>query len=142
MNPQQYKEYLSQKQPKTPLAKNMCWAFLIGGTICLIGQIIYDLILPLTADEITAAAWTSISLIFLGSLLTALGIYDNIAKHAGAGTLVPITGFANAVVAAGIEFKTEGFIAGMGGKIFTIAGPIIVYGTISSILVGLISLII
>ena len=140
MNPQEYQEYMKNKAPKSSLVKNVIWAFFVGGLICLIGEILYTLIEPHVGSVQTAAAWVSIILIFLGGLLTGFGIYDKIAKKAGAGTLVPITGFANAVIASAIEFKSEGFIAGLGGKIFSIAGPVIVYGTISGIIVGILSL--
>ena len=140
MNPQEYKEYLKHKQPKSSMFANCVWAFFVGGAICLLGEFLYTWFEPMVGSEKAAAAWVSITLIFLGSFFTGFGVYDKLAKKAGAGTLVPITGFANAVVSAAIEFKSEGFIAGLGGKIFSIAGPVIVYGVVSGVIVGVISL--
>ncbi len=113
-------------------------AFVIGGIICCIGQGLTDLYGNAGFDDKTAAAWTSVTLVFLSALLTGLGLYEKIAKHGGAGTLVPITGFANAVVSPALEFKAEGFVLGVGAKIFAIAGPVILYGTAASVLYGLI----
>jgi len=142
MNPQEYKEYIKDKQPKTPTVKNCVWAFIVGGLICVIGQGITDWVLPMVHNNKDAAgAWTSVILIFLGCLLTAFGAYKRIAKHAGAGTLVPITGFANSVTASAMEFKSEGWIMGVGDKIFTIAGAVIVYGIVASVIVGVIALV-
>ncbi|RGF93936.1 stage V sporulation protein AC [Ruminococcus sp. AM54-1NS] len=113
-------------------------AFLFGGLICVIGQSLMDMYLYLGLSKDNASMSVSITLIFLSALLTGLGWYDRIAKHAGAGTLVPITGFANSVVAPALEFKTEGYILGLGAKIFIISGPVILYGTLASVLYGLI----
>lgn len=113
-------------------------AFLVGGAICTLGQFLVNLFLQLGLELKDARAFVSISLIFLSALLTALKIYDNIAKHAGAGSLVPITGFANSIVAPAMEFKSEGYIIGIGGKMFVIAGPVLVYGIAASIVYGLI----
>ena len=113
-------------------------AFLIGGLICTIGQLVMDGFTAMGLEKKQASTATSISLIFLSALLTGLSLYDNIAKHAGAGTLVPITGFANAVAAPAVEFRTEGFVLGMAAKIFTIAGPVIVYGISAGVVYGLI----
>lgn len=124
--------------PPTKWGKNMLMAFLFGGGICTIGQAFLHLYLFLGMDLKTAGAFVSITLIFLSALLTALRVYDNIAKHAGAGSLVPITGFANSIVAPAMEFKSEGYVIGIGGKMFVIAGPVLVYGTAASILYGLI----
>jgi len=140
MNSDEYKKYLNNKQPKSPIVKDVIWAFFIGGLICLIGETLYFIIEPHVDSVQIASTWVSIILIFLGGILTSFGIYDKIAKKAGAGTLVPITGFANAVISSAIEFKSEGFIAGLGGKIFSIAGPVIVYGVTSGIIVGILSL--
>lgn len=120
-----------------------CWvtipkAFLFGGLICVIGQSLMDMYLYLGLSKDNASMSVSITLIFLSALLTGLGWYDRIAKHAGAGTLVPITGFANSVAAPALEFKTEGYILGLGAKIFIISGPVILYGTLASVLYGLI----
>ena len=111
-------------------------AFLVGGLICSLGQALTNLYLLLNLSLTDARTLTSVSLVFLGGLLTSIGIYDNIAKHAGAGTLVPITGFANSIVAPAIEFKSEGFVLGLGAKMFVIAGPVLVYGITASVVFG------
>ena len=123
---------------KSPLGKDLLNSFLIGGLICVIGQLILNGYTALDLSEQDAAAATSVSLVFLSAVLTGLSVYDDLAKIAGAGTLVPITGFANAVVSPAIEFKAEGFITGMAAKMFIIAGPVIVYGTVASVLYGVI----
>ena len=123
---------------KSPLGKDLLRSFLVGGLICVIGQLILNGFTALDLSEQDAAAATSVSLVFLSAVLTGLSVYDDIAKFAGAGTLVPITGFANAVVSPAIEFKAEGFVTGMAAKMFIIAGPVIVYGTVASVLYGLI----
>ena len=138
MSNKQYNEYVDSIAPRSPLLKNMIWAYLIGGTICTIGQLILNGFSALGLDEKNASAATSISLVFCGALLTALSLYDDIAKRAGAGTLVPITGFANSVVSPAMEFKTEGLITGMAAKMFIISGPVIVYGVTASVIYGLI----
>lgn len=124
--------------PPTKYAKNMAMAFLVGGGICTLGQAFYRLYLYAGLDEKSAGTFVSVTLIFLSALLTALRIYDNLAKHAGAGSLVPITGFANSIVSPAMEFKSEGYVIGIGGKMFVIAGPVLVYGTAASIVYGLI----
>ena len=116
---------------------NTAKAFAIGGGICLLGQGLIELYKLLGADGSSASAWCSVTLIALSVLLTALGRYEKIAKHAGAGTLVPITGFANAVAAPAMEFKTEGYVLGVGAKIFSIAGPVILYGTAAGVVYGI-----
>ena len=134
-----YKKYAQAHAPKSPVFKNSIKAFLFGGVICVIGQAlleIYGKILGLVKDD--AAALTSVTLIFIAILLTALGVFDRIAKHAGAGTLVPITGFANAVASPAIDARSEGLILGVGAKIFTVAGPVILFGTASGVLYGII----
>lgn len=138
MTNEQYGEYVKKKSPNSPLWRDLILAFAFGGLICCIGQGISQLWTALGADKDAAAAATSITLVFLGALLTGLGVYDDIAKLAGAGTLVPITGFANSVVAPALEFKTEGFITGTAAKMFIIAGPVIVYGISASVIYGLI----
>ncbi len=138
MTNEEYKKYTERHAPRSPVGKNLLWAFLIGGLICCLGQFLMNLYLSLGLDEESAAAAESISLVFLGALLTGLGLYDTIAKRAGAGTLVPITGFANSVVAPALEFKTEGFITGTAVKMFSIAGPVIVFGISASVVYGLI----
>lgn len=112
-------------------------AFLFGGAICTFGQAVMNTV-KLFADEEASAIWTSVIMVFLGALLTGIGVYDSMAKHAGAGTLVPITGFANSVVSPALEFKTEGLITGVAAKMFIIAGPVIVYGVLTSAVCGLI----
>jgi stage V sporulation protein AC len=133
----QYAEYAKNKSPKSPIWRDMVGAFLAGGIICCIGQGITDgaEALGLAAD--TASAASAMTLVFLGALLTGLGIYDDIAKFAGAGTLVPITGFANSVVSPALEFKTEGYVTGTAAKMFVIAGPVIVFGLSASVIYGL-----
>ena len=138
MTNEEYKKYTERHAPRSPLGKHLLWAFLCGGLICCLGQLLMNLYLSLGLDEESAAAAESISLVFLGALLTGLGLYDTIAKRAGAGTLVPITGFANSVVAPALEFKTEGFITGTAVKMFSIAGPVIVFGVSASVVYGLI----
>ena len=124
--------------PKSPLIRDCFHAFWIGGLICTLGQVLLTIYSNLGLDEKTAGTFSSMSLVALSALLTGLSFYDDIAKVAGAGTLVPITGFANAVSAPAVEFKTEGFILGVGAKMFTIAGPVIVYGVSASVVYGLI----
>lgn len=138
MTNEEYKEYSEKHAPRSPVKKNCLCAFLIGGVICCIGQLIVQLYGAAGLDEQSAAAACSITLIFIGVLLTGLGLYDDIAKFAGAGTLVPITGFANSVAAPALEFKAEGFITGTAAKMFIIAGPVIVYGISASVIYGLI----
>ena len=133
-----YQRLAARLAPKSKTPLNCCKAFAIGGGVCVLGQALKNLYLSLGAGEDPAALLCSVSLIFLSALLTGLGLYDDLAKHGGAGTLVPITGFANAVAAPAIEFKTEGWVTGLAVKMFTIAGPVIVYGTLSSVLYGLI----
>lgn len=134
----QYDELTKRHSPKTKMYKTLPKAFIIGGIICCIGQALSDLYQYLGMTELAAASVTSISLIFLSALLTGLKLYDKIAKHGGAGTLVPITGFANAVVSPALEFRTEGFVLGTGAKMFIIAGPVIVYGITASVIYGII----
>ena len=138
MTEKEYGKLVKDMSPKSPLWKDCLWAFLIGGLICTIGQLIMNGYLALGMEKEEAGTAMSMTLVALSALLTGLSLYDNIAKHAGAGTLVPITCFANAVSSAAIEFKTEGFILGVGAKIFTIAGPVIVYGVAASVVYGLI----
>jgi stage V sporulation protein AC len=113
-------------------------AFFFGGLICVLGQSLLDMYLAFGLEQKTASLSVSVTLIFLSALFTALGWYEKLAKHAGAGTLVPITGFANSVAAPALEFKTEGFVLGLGAKIFIISGPVILYGTLASVVYGLI----
>ena len=138
MTDKEYGKLVSGMAPKSPIFKDCLHAFWIGGLICTLGQVFINSYLALGLDEIKAGTLASMTLVFLSALLTGLSLYDNIAKHAGAGTLVPITGFANAISAPAVEFKTEGFILGVGAKMFTIAGPVIVYGVSASVVYGLI----
>lgn len=138
MSKKEYNRYVARLAQKSPLGKDLLRSFLVGGLICVIGQLILNGFTALGLSEQDAAAATSVSLVFLSAVLTGLSVYDDIAKFAGAGTLVPITGFANAVVSPAIEFKAEGFVTGMAAKMFIIAGPVIVYGTVASVLYGLI----
>ncbi len=132
-----YQNLVSQHE-KSPWAKNLLWAFTIGGLICVLGQCILTYAKHMGLSKEDASCVTSITLIFLSGLFTGLGLFDKLAKHAGAGTIVPITGFANSIVSPAMEFKSEGFVLGMGAKMFVIAGPVIVFGVSSSIIGGLI----
>ena len=136
MDKSSYKKYAEATAKKSNVLLNVSKAFLVGGAICVLGEGLMSLYKFLGMDFETARTLEILSLIFLSAVLTGLGFFDNIAKHAGAGTLLPITGFANAVVAPALDAKHEGFILGVGAKMFTIAGPVIVYGTIASILYG------
>lgn len=138
MTNQQYAEYVKRKSPTSPLWGDLLRAFLIGGAICALGQVITELWVMAGLPRADAGTACSMTLVFLGALCTGLGVYDDAAKLGGAGTLVPITGFANAVVSPALEFKSEGFITGTAAKMFIIAGPVIVFGTCASIIYGLI----
>jgi len=134
----EYSKYVKSVSPNSKLFTNIIKAFVVGGIICVIGQIIMNILKARGLDIEAVSSVTSIIMIFLGAFLTALNVYDEIGKFAGAGSIVPITGFANAVVSPAMEFKTEGYIMGMGAKMFVIAGPVIVFGICSSIIVGII----
>ena len=139
MTNKEYGAYVNGKSKPSPCLKNCLWAFCVGGLICVIGQLLltfYQNTCHLERDW--AAAATSVTLILLSAVLTGLGIFDKIAKHAGAGTLVPITGFANAVVSPALEFKSEGLVTGTAAKLFTVAGPVLVFGMSASVIYGLI----
>lgn len=136
--PKEYNEIAKQASPKSKSYINIPMAFLVGGGICVLGQVLVNLYKYLGLSQEMAGTTASVSLIFLSALLTGLTVFDDIAKHAGAGTLVPITGFANAVVSPAMDFKSEGLILGLGAKMFIIAGPVIVYGTLASVLYGVI----
>ena len=138
MNNQEYNQYVSSRADPSPLWKDLLWAFFVGGAICAGGQGLTTLYQSLGAGKEDAGTWTSVTLIFLASLLTGLGVFDNIAKRAGAGTLVPITGFSNAMVSPALEFKSEGFVTGTGAKLFTVAGPVLAYGISASAVYGVI----
>ena len=134
----EYGEMVKKASPNSKSCIDIPCAFVIGGLICVIGQALTDFYSYLGFDDRTSAAWCTVTLVFLSALLTGLGVYEKIAKHGGAGTLVPVTGFANAVASPAVEFKSEGYILGLGSKIFIIAGPVILYGTAASVLYGLI----
>lgn len=138
MTEKEYGELVKKLSPKSPIWKDCLCAFVIGGLICTLGQVFMNVYEALGLNKTDTGTATCISLIFLSALLTGLSLYDNIAKFAGAGTLVPITGFANAITAPAVEFKTEGFILGVGAKMFTIAGPVILYGISAGVVYGLI----
>lgn len=138
MNKKEYTEYVEKKSKKSPVYKNCAFAFFTGGAICTIGQGLRDIYSSLTGDEKTTSSLVCVSLIFISVLLTGIGVYDKIARFAGAGTLVPITGFANAVSSAAIDNKSEGYILGVGAKMFIIAGPVIVFGLLSGTIYGVI----
>ena len=134
-----YLNYIDKTAPKSPMLKNIILAFVIGGLICVIGQLIGDFyrnVCDLDTDSAKTAV--SVTMIFLGALLTGLDIYPKIAKHAGAGTIVPITGFANSITSPAMEFKREGLVLGMSSKMFVVAGPVLVYGITSSVVVGIV----
>ncbi|HIR34947.1 MAG TPA: stage V sporulation protein AC [Candidatus Faecimorpha stercoravium] len=135
---QDYKLRVSEVCPQTNLLSGCAKAFLVGGSICVLGQGLLNFYQNMGLDMQTASTWVSVTLIFFSAITTGLGWYDNLGKFAGAGSIIPITGFANGVVASAIEFKKEGFILGLGSKLFTIAGPVILYGLITSSLVGVI----
>ncbi|MCI7640325.1 MAG: stage V sporulation protein AC [Clostridiales bacterium] len=138
MTEKEYEQLVQKAAPKSPMGKDCLNAFWIGGLICVLGQILTNSYSAVGLDKDAAATATSITLVTLSALLTGLSLYDNLAKYGGAGTLVPITGFANAIAAPAVEFKTEGFILGVGAKLFTIAGPVIVYGLSASVVYGFI----
>lgn len=137
MSNKEYGQYVNAKSKPSPLWKNLVWAFVVGGLICTVGQGLLHLYQHLGLNETGAAAAVSVTLIFLSALFTGLGLFDKLAKHAGAGTLVPITGFANAVVSPALEFKSEGLVTGVGAKMFVIAGPVLVFGISASVVYGI-----
>ena len=145
MNPieskQTYQEYVNKKSPNSPIWKNCFNAFWVGGLICTIGQVILNICKARGFDQATSGTIVSIILIGISAFLTGLNIFNKIGKFAGAGSLVPITGFANSIVAPSIEFKSEGYVMGVGGKMFTVAGPVLVFGISASIIVGIVYLI-
>ena len=138
MTERDYGKLVNNLCPQSPMGKDCIWAFCVGGLICTVGQAFLNLYGNLGLDKDNAGTAASMTLVAISALLTGLSLYDNIAKFAGAGTLVPITGFANAIAAPAVEFKTEGFILGVGAKMFTIAGPVIVYGVSASVVYGFI----
>ena len=138
MTPQEYQAYVKKVEPKSPLLKDLLLAFVIGGAICTVGQLIQNGWSAAGLNQEDAGTATSCSMVLLSAVLTGLGLYCRLARFGGAGTLVPITGFANSVVAPAVDFKSEGLITGMAVKMFTIAGPVIVYGTLASVVYGVI----
>ena len=138
MTEKQYGALVARMAPKSPMLRDCLNAFWIGGLICVVGQIFMNCYGAWGLEKQDAGTAASMTLVALSALLTGLSVYDDIAKHAGAGTLVPITGFANAIAAPAVEFKTEGFVLGVGAKMFTIAGPVIVYGLAASVVYGFI----
>lgn len=138
MTPKQYQAMAGKRILGSPIAKNCTWAFLTGGALSAAAQILIELLGNAGMEAKDARLVGSMSLIFLSVLLTACCVYDNVAKHAGAGVIVPITGFANSMASPAMEFKSEGFVLGLGAKMFSIAGPVIVYGTVASVIYGLI----
>ena len=138
MTNQDYGKLVNERSQPSPMGKDLVWAFLVGGAICAIGQGLMNLYQKYGLDQEGAGTATSVTLIFAAALLTGLGIFDKLAKRAGAGTLVPITGFANAMVSPALEFKSEGFVTGMAAKLFTVAGPVLVFGISASVIYGLI----
>ena len=138
MTEKEYGKLVGDLSPKSPIYKDCALAFLVGGLICTLGQLIQNGYAALGLDKTDAGTATSMTLVALSALFTGLSLYDDLAKFAGAGTLVPITGFANAIAAPAVEFKTEGFVLGVGAKMFTIAGPVIVYGVSASVIYGFI----
>lgn len=137
MTNKDYDKLVKKASPNSKLLLDTSLAFVTGGSICVIGQLLLNLYLKLNVDKETASNLTSVSMIFIGAFLTALNVYGDIARFGGAGTLVPITGFANSVVSSAMEFKSEGFIMGLGTKIFIIAGPVVVYAVISGVVCGI-----
>lgn len=142
MTDEEYKKYVEDKAKKSPIFKDVLIAFVSGGLICIIGQIITNLFLYYNVDKETASTWTSIILIFLGAFLTSINVYSIIGKYCGAGSAVPITGFSNSIVSPAIEYKAEGHVLGLGASMFKVAGPVLVYGISTSVIVGLIYFII
>ena len=138
ISPQEYQRYVQEKAKKSPIVKDTALAFVIGGLICVLGQAIQNGWAAAGLSQQDAGTATSCTLVFLSALLTGLNLYNKIARFGGAGTLVPITGFANSVVSPAIDFKSEGFITGMAAKMFTVAGPVIVFGTLASVIYGIV----
>jgi len=137
-----YFDMVNRTKPKPPVLRNVFWAFIVGGIISVIGQLLFNFYAGQGLDNKAASAATAATLVFTAALLTGLGIYDNIGKFAGAGSIVPITGFANSMVSSALEWKREGMVFGVAAKLFTIAGPVLVYGFVTSWLIGLITFII
>ncbi|MGN1330012.1 MAG: stage V sporulation protein AC [Clostridia bacterium] len=137
----EYQNYVDKKSPNSPIFKNCFNAFWVGGLICVIGQLIFDYCIYRGFSKDLASSLVSISLIFISAFLTALNLFNRIGKFAGAGSLIPITGFANSIISPAMEYKSEGYVMGVGAKMFTVAGPVLVYGISTSVIVGIIYLI-
>ena len=135
----QYSDYVDKKSPNSPIVKNCFNAFWVGGLICALGQIIVDYCMYRGMDNTSASTIASIALIAISAILTGLNVFNRIGKFAGAGSLVPITGFANSIVSPAIEYKSEGYVMGVGGKMFTVAGPVLVFGISTSVIIGIIA---
>lgn len=135
----QYSDYVDKKLPNSPIVKNCFNAFWVGGLICTLGQIIVDYCMYRGMDNTSASTVASIALIAISAILTGLNVFNRIGKFAGAGSLVPITGFANSIVSPAIEYKSEGYVMGVGGKMFTVAGPVLVFGISTSVIIGIIA---
>ena len=138
MTDKEYQKYVDKKTPNSPIVKDIIFAFVIGGLICVLGQLLKKGYLAIGFPEEQATVGVSVTLVFFSALFTGFGLYDHLAKYAGAGTIVPITGFANAVVSPAMEFKTEGFVLGLAVKMFSVAGPVIVFGTTASVIAGIV----
>jgi len=138
MSNKEYQKYVRSISPRSPIVKDTLLAFLIGGAICALGQAVMNLALSLGAGEKDAGTITTIVMIGFSALLTGLNLYNKLARYGGAGTLVPVTGFANAVVSPAVDYKSEGFVTGMAVKMFTIAGPVIVYGVLAGVIYGIV----
>lgn len=138
MTDEQYRDYVDKKTPNSPLLKDLSCAFAVGGLICVIGELISDGYRAMNFSKESVSAGTSVTLIFLGAFFTGIGLYDKLAKFAGAGSIVPITGFANSIVSPAMEFKSEGLVLGLAVKMFTVAGPVLVYGITSSVFAGIV----
>ena len=138
MTNDEYKKYSERHAPRSPVGPHMLWAFAVGGLICCVGQTFFELYRAAGLDKENAGAATSICMVLLSALLTGFNLYNKLARFGGAGTLVPITGFANAVVSPAIDFKSEGFVTGMAAKMFLVAGPVIVFGTLASVIYGVV----
>ena len=142
MDRETYKKYADAHAPSSPMLKNCLWAFFSGGLICAVGQCLIWLFSSLGFEDKHASTLTSVTIVFVAVILTALGLFEKIAKHTGAGTLVPISGFANSVASSAIDSRSEGLVLGVGAKIFTVAGPVLLYGTLSGVVWGIIYFII
>lgn len=142
INQKEYEKYVNKKIPKPNYVKNCLRAFIVGGLICTFGQLINNCLSNAGLDKTSVSSATSIILIFIGALLTGFGVYDRLGKFAGAGSIVPITGFANSIVSPAMEFKREGYVLGIAAKMFVVAGPVLVYGFTSSVIVGIIYILI